>query len=359
VRSLVAGQCSRTSTEEQSAGSYPEWPAGGANSRNSQKINRRGTNPRPANASSALVSRRVHELAREPLTRDVSVVIPTIGRPEQLRVTLESLVACLPRAAEIVVVDQSEGDAVSATVDDFAAAGVIRLPSSGRGIGLAMNEGIRRARHEIVLGTDDDCSVAGDWIDVGFRLASDASECIYTGRVLALGKPEAVPSTKDDPRPQDFTGETRCDVLFAGNMVLPRSQVLRSGGFDDRFERGADNDFCYRWLRAGGCLRYEPTLVVWHREWRTKEEVRQLHVRYWRAHGRFYSKYLRRRDVKVLRFLGADFVYTLDAFRALFSAVLKRRRPLLGAEHRALFVGFIPGLVEGWREFGKEDADSD
>src|SRR3954447_25494053 len=132
----------------------------------------------------------------------VSVVIPTIGRPDQLFTTLEILAECRPLPAEIVIVDQSEVDATASVVEQFTPVGAVRLRSAGRGVGLALNEGLRLARNEAVLITDDDCSVAPDWISTGARLA--ASGGIATGAVLPLGDPNAIPSTKTDTEPQDY-----------------------------------------------------------------------------------------------------------------------------------------------------------
>src|SRR5438270_299876 len=47
---------------------------------------------------------------------DVSVLIPTVGRAELLEQCLRSLERCRPRAREILVVDQSDGDEVAAVV---------------------------------------------------------------------------------------------------------------------------------------------------------------------------------------------------------------------------------------------------
>ncbi len=94
----------------------------------------------------------------------LSVVVPTIGRVAQLETTLQSLVACDPRADEVVVVDQSPGPEIDAVVARFAGAGARRVPCAGRGIGLALNVGLRAAGHDQVAVTHDDCTVAGDWI---------------------------------------------------------------------------------------------------------------------------------------------------------------------------------------------------
>jgi GT2 family glycosyltransferase len=290
---------------------------------------------------------------------DVSVVIPTIGRPDQLRGALESLSRCRPRAEEILVVDQSGGGDVAAVIADFAASGAAHIRSRGRGIGLAMNEGLTSARNEVVLGTHDDCSVAQNWIAQAHRLAAEAPGCIFTGRVLPRGDPAGVPSTKDDPDPYDFTGEIKCDVLYPSNMVLPRSRVLELGGFDERFETAAeDNDLIYRWLKAGRCARYEPALVVWHHDWRTRSELQRLYVRYWRERGRFYAKHLWRADRGVIPFLLTDGKHIVAITRGAVSAAIKGRRPLLSDESRGVFRGFLPGIVAGLGDFRAERSSS-
>lgn len=288
-----------------------------------------------------------------------SVVIPTIGRPLELRKTLASLSACHPRAAEVVVVDQSASPAVASTIADFASFGAVRVASSGRGIGLAVNEGLTRARHHVVLGTHDDCSVAADWVAVSCELAARAPDCIFTGRVLPVGDATLVPSTKDDPLPHDFTGETSCQVLYPSNMVLPRDRVLAFGGFDERLPTAAeDNDFCYRWLRAGLCLRYDPRLVVWHRDWRAPADLHDLYLRYAREQGRFYAKHLRMGDTQMVRFAATDLLGALRALVHAGKALATGTPPEISDADRGILRGTVPGMFQGWRDFKKTGEDS-
>ena len=63
--------------------------------------------------------------------------------------------------------------------------------------------------------------------------------------------PRTVPSTKDDPAPRELTGELLPGLLYPANMAVSRTLALELGGFDERIEAAEDNDFCYRWLRAG------------------------------------------------------------------------------------------------------------
>jgi GT2 family glycosyltransferase len=283
----------------------------------------------------------------------VSVVVPTVGRIDQLRSCLDSLAACEPCASEILVVDQSGDPALAALVSQFAVAGARIVPCPGRGVSRGRNVGIREAAHEIVLVTDDDCTVERDWVGTGWRLMADDRDKLVTGRVLPVGPASAVLDTVDDPIARDYTGKARGGLLFPNNMVLNRSLVLGEGGFDERFgpeEAAEDNDFCYRWLRAGRRLVYEPALTVHHNDWRTPEQLERLYARYARGEGFLYAKHLRAGDVRVLRFLARDLVWGL---RGLASAVVKRR-PRWTDPRRATFRSLPGGFVHGWRVYGAE-----
>jgi GT2 family glycosyltransferase len=271
----------------------------------------------------------------------VSVVIPTIGRPLLLAECLSSLERCAPRAAEIVVVDQSADGAVAAVVEGFKAIGARVLPLPGRNIARGRNAGLREARHDIVLFTDDDCTVPSSWIGTATRLMTDDSERIVTGKVLAAG-PD-VPSIRYDERPHEHTGELRCDALYTGNMAAPRGALLEFGAFDERFAQAAeDNDLCYRWLRAGRRLAYEPELVVEHGAWRTAADVTRTYDSYWRGQGAFYAKHLRRGDTAMLRFLASD---VNAGVRASASSALRRApRSVTAPRLRALALGLMAGL---------------
>lgn len=281
-------------------------------------------------------------------TVGLTVVVPTIGRHELLAACLESIASCAPRAAEVVVVDQSGGSGVAEVVgsSDLGEARVV--PCERRGVGLALNVGLRQASHALVAVTHDDCTVAPDWPGAAVRLSSTRPDAILTGRVLAGGAGGAVPSTKDQPTPHDYSGEVRCNVLFPNNMVLQRSLVLSFGGFDERFDTAAeDNDLCYRWLRAGRRFEYRPELIVWHHDWRTPAELERVYLGYWEAQGQFYAKHLLKGDATMLRFLGGD--VGAWATNAVKGAI--RGRPSETDPRRGMLRGLAAGLARGWNRF--------
>jgi len=279
----------------------------------------------------------------------MTVLIPTIGRPESLARCLRSIGRCDPAPAEILVIDQSGGSAVQHAVEAGAVAARV-VPIARRGVAIARNAGLEHAREEAVAITDDDCTVSPDWVGIAERLITRRPEAIHTGTVEPDGEAWATPSTKVDPDPDDFTGRARCDVLYPSNMVCERTRVLDFGGFDERFgpELAAeDNDFCYRWLRAGRSMYFEPSLHVTHHDWRSDEQLRLVHRAYGRGQGAFYAKHLRNRDPMMLRFLMAD---VFGSARAVGGAI-RRGRPELAIAPRARLAGLPTGLVRGWRLF--------
>jgi len=281
-------------------------------------------------------------------TVPASVLVRTIGRIDLLRACLESLFGCRPRASELLVVDQSGGTAVATLVDELAGSGARRLPCAERGRALALNVGLLGAAHDLVLVTDDDCTVAHDWTGLGYGYMVEEPRGIVTGRVLPGGDAGAVPSTRADSAPRVWTGELHFGALYTGNMACDRREALAVGGFDERIKPAAeDNDFCYRWLRAGKPLRYQPDLTVWHHEWRSREDLERWYVDYARSQGIFYAKHLRLGDMRMLRWIA------YDAFAGLrgTAARLVLGRPRWSDAAQGIPAGLPRGLLEGWRIF--------
>ena len=275
----------------------------------------------------------------------ISVVVPTIGRASLLSSCLGSIARCRPGAAEIIVVDQSGHHAVHAAVDEWASAGARLVSSEVRDRGHAVNLGMQDARNDVVLVTDDDCTVSSSWIETGWLVLKRNTAAIVTGRVLPAGDEHGIPSTIVDEAPRDYTGHVHYGALFGGNMGCDRNEFLAFGGFDVRMTSAEDNDFCYRWLRAGRTLIYEPAMQVWHHGWRSPDELKHVYLAYGRGQGLFYGKHLRSGDLAVLSFL------LTDAYRGLRGtlAVLVRGERAWPDARVGLLRGLTRGLVTGLR----------
>jgi GT2 family glycosyltransferase len=274
-----------------------------------------------------------------------TVVLPTIGRPELIRTCLESLAGCVPRAEEIVVVDSSRDDAVAEVVADFSGIGARVIRCTTPGLGYAFNVGLRAARHEYALLTNDDCTVEESWVERGLHHVRQNPEAITSGRVKPDGDPKVVPSTIDDPLPQEH--RRPAFVLYTQCAALRCRDVLEFGGFDGRIRPSAeDNDLAYRWLRAGRSIRYEPDFVVWHHDWRSREQLDRLYVNYGIGQGMVYGKHLRRGDLVVAWYLAGA---VATGLRGLLAWMIRRRRRNHADPRLGLLRGLPVGLARGWR----------
>jgi glycosyltransferase involved in cell wall biosynthesis len=168
------------------------------------------------------------------IAADITVVIPTVGRP-LLRDCLRSIAAGLVWPAELIVVDQSRGNDVAAWVAALRAEGLTarHLPSADTGIASATNRGLERVRTPFVAVTHDDCRVDPSWLEALLVRLHEGGEAIVTGRVEPAGD-GAVPTIVTSPVPVVHRRpRLDGDDLFPPNMAFPRSVLGRIGYLDE------------------------------------------------------------------------------------------------------------------------------
>jgi GT2 family glycosyltransferase len=276
----------------------------------------------------------------------VSVVVPTIGRGPLLDRCVGSIMACEPPPREVILVDQSAGGEVARIA---ALHGAQALPCTARGIAIGTNLGLVHATYRQVMVTHDDCVVAPDWVKIGNALLRDHPGAILTGRVLPPAGSGYVPSTISATVPRDYTGQVTSGLLYPANMVLDRDAVLAVGGFDERPGlrlAAEDNDLCYRWLRSGRSLRYEPSLTVWHHDWRSPDQLRRTHIEYARGQGAFYAKHLRAGDRQILPLLWWDVRHGVAAV----ASGLAHRTPRWTDPYREMVGSLLLGILRNLPE---------
>jgi hypothetical protein len=84
-------------------------------------------------------------------------------------------------------------------------------------------------------------------------------------------------------------------------------------------------------------------MIVWHRDWRSRDELLALNVRYAFDQGRTYGKHLWRRDWAIAPFVARD---AREAVRLLRAQLL--RQPVAGSDWRRGLPGGLPaGLAVG------------
>ena len=287
-------------------------------------------------------------LPARPVLGDLSLVIPTLGRPI-LEESLHAIVTGDAWPARIVLVDQGSSADVADWVRQLQAAGldVLHLRSTERGRARGVNRGIEQVRTRFFAVTDDDCLAEPDWMStMAARLRANPGT-IITGRVEAEGESEVV-ALMTSRTPVTYTRpRLKHDSMSGGNMGASREVVERVGLLDESPALAAaeDCEYSYRALRAGIPITYAPEVVVRHVGWRNPDQRGAQYEVYGRSLAGFLGKYLRRGDA----FIGLRLVFhTLRAMRRWLRGLLTGDQETM-LNGLGYMKGLWPGLRAGWR----------
>lgn len=290
-------------------------------------------------------------------TANLTVGISTLERPGGVARCLDAILAGTALPAEIIVVDQSSGEATQVAVEQrrTGLVPIVYHRQQRRGLSASRNAVLARASCPVIAVTDDDCVPSPQWItaiDRAFR--SPAAPDVVTGRVLPLG-PE-VPglyavSSRTSAVPAIFTGNVVPWVAgTGGNCAVKREWIERIGRYDERLGAGSpggageDLDWLYRLLRAGARIQYEPEVLIYHER---QSKARRIATRssYGRGAGACCGVWLRRGDVHALRMLG----YWMILRTRLMVRAVRRRQWSIVYEELLVQRGTVAGLLYGIR----------
>lgn len=284
------------------------------------------------------------------IIEDITVLIPTIGRPT-LKACLASIASGTVVPACLIVIDQGVNPGVSHWVNDTKALGltVLHLRSGARSPASARNLGIEYVQTSLIAAIDDDCIVEKNWLEnMGNRLHKHPT-AIVTGRLEPAGNgipPTVV--TSSVPRVYVKPSVRNLSPLASANMAFALCTARQIGSFDEELFAAEENDWAYRALRAGIPIVYEPEAVVYHIHWRDDSQMVATYRSYAWSQGAFYGKHLRRGDWSMIL---RTSVSLFRGVRSLIVGILDGdvRRRLDGY---ARITRLLPGLVAGLQGAG-------
>ena len=298
-------------------------------------------------------------------TANLTVAISTLDRPDSLSRCLDALWSGDVLPMEVIVVDQSRGDTTSSIIERCRARGlpIIYVRQQASGLAGSQNAAIARARCPIIAVLDDDCIPERGWIAVVEKsFASCQTLAALTGRVLPL-EPEGDKiypvSSRTSAVRTEFTRKCSPWIVGSGNnFAVKRQWFFDIGGCDERLgpgspgKGGVDMDLFYRLLRAGGYVRYEPDMLVYH-ERQTKAGRIGRRSMYGRGMGACCTIWLRQRDFYAVRVL-TEWVF----FRSrLLVTAASRCRWMSAYEELLMLTGTVSGLMYG-AYVGSSDKDN-
>lgn len=226
------------------------------------------------------------------MTPRISVIIPTLDRPEELRRCLESLAhqSLQRHEYEIIVVD----DGGSRPLDDVVASFRQRLQivlhrQQRSGPGAARNTGAQYARARWLAFTDDDCQADRHWLKALIGCLARHHNSIVGGRILnaLVGNVYAATSQLLVSYLYDyFNGDPLNAAFFtSNNMAVSADRFRRHGGFAFRYPviNAEDRELCSRWRSLGEPLVYAPDALVHHSHQMTLGRFFRQHFHYGRG----------------------------------------------------------------------------
>jgi GT2 family glycosyltransferase len=200
-----------------------------------------------------------------------AAIVPTLGRPDLVRACLDSLAACDPRFAQVVVADQDDTDRLRAEAGRH---GFDYLHLERRGLSRARNAALARVRPDCdwVYFPDDDCTVPPDVLAALARaLAPHPRVAFASARVVSPAGRALMPAAGAATRVLAAPDPVLRTVMSPG-LFVRRDLLERLGGFDEAFGVGArwpsgeESDLLFRALALGERGLYAPEVHVTHPE---------------------------------------------------------------------------------------------
>jgi GT2 family glycosyltransferase len=304
--------------------------------------------------------------------RQLSVIIPTRDRPDDLQRCLNALAHQAARPGEIVVVDNNPAaHATRKIAERFA--DVKYVPEAKPGLDRARNAGIVAASGALIAFCDDDVVLHPTWCARMAAAFADQEVQAVTGLVLPLELKTAAQRLFEfewgfgrgyasidfwHAKPGSPDAALQPWLVGAGaSMAFRRAVFDRLGGFDTRLDAGAagcsgDSEMWYRILMDGGLCRYTPDVVSFHRHRETLPGLKRQIRAYMRGHVMALLVQQQRRPMKGnLRRALAEL--PLQYGRRVFRRLRGRSRdePLLGPE----IAGYLEGLWYFVRHLREDD----
>jgi GT2 family glycosyltransferase len=215
----------------------------------------------------------------------VSIIIPTYNGLELLKSLLPSFSKFiqLRQDYELIVVDDGSRDGTETYLSQhFPEIKLVSLKRN-KGFGVACNRGVMEAKHDLILLLNNDVRFDSDFLSkpiqtlnnwrsrskqifaVTCKVVKEDRKTFYHGGNKGIfRRGEIVITPSEDKREVTF---------FASGvmMVFRKDLFLELGGFDDLYHPfyWEDVDLCYRALKRGYQILYEPGCLIYHNDQQT------------------------------------------------------------------------------------------
>jgi len=169
---------------------------------------------------------------------EFSLVVPTLGRTDEVAALLASIARSERRSYEVIVVDQNRDGRLDALCREWAQRLPLQqLPMDGRGAALARNLGARQACGRFLNFPDDDCELLPHTLDQAANLLRETGAPVVVG--ASVDRAGTFSNTRFATGARWITPRTLWGRCIEFTIFFERKTFASSGGFDPRFGVGA------------------------------------------------------------------------------------------------------------------------
>lgn len=223
------------------------------------------------------------------MTPEISIVIPTINRYNDLKNTLNDLSKQSFKNFEIIVIDQTEENITQEITHEKT----LHFLRSYKSASKARNEGLLLAKSPVLLYLDDDVLIKNkDFIKNHINHFKDKKVSGVAGAILDLNGKTTSKLPRNESRkhlgwlyfPRNYTKLYKVRGGGSGNLAVRKDWAIDVGGMDENYDKGAyreESDFCIRYTDKYGKLIFDPAADLVHigsptggtREWKNSNGI--------------------------------------------------------------------------------------
>lgn len=259
-------------------------------------------------------------------TLKVSLVVPVYNGEATIDACIQSLLALDYPAdhRELIFVDNASTDRTAELLRLYS--DKVRLSFEARkGPAAARNNGLRKARHEIVAMTDADCTVDSGWLRHLTEPLRDPSIGLVGGTILSKRPGNAIELFGEKIHDHRSAIEVwQPPYVITMNWASRRSVLRQVDFFDEQFMRCEDVDLAYRAFEQGVKFGFASKAIVYHQNENSLVDLSREGY----LHG-YYSVQAIKKHKALLAHFGHRRFHA-SSYRALWASL---KETLAGSQH--------------------------
>lgn len=229
----------------------------------------------------------------------VSLILATLGRVEDVKIFLNSLINQTYKDFEVIIVDQNEKNILAEVIKSYSKVlSIVHIRSDIKGISINRNKGLFYAKGNIVAFPDDDCEYDQNTIERAVNYLYNKPKHIYSCRTLEKNKDygTGVMSSEDTEitiaNVHKVVKSITFFVNFEGNDILLFDTKLGVGA---EFGSGEETDYVLELLHKGYKGQYFSKHIIYHPAKKGNYEDLERAYNYALGFGAYCKKEMKKR----------------------------------------------------------------